>query len=199
MVTAVLEVQPRERVEPPFSAGTRAWRRSTLFWIVLVCFAVRLSFMLLFGTYRFDRIDDYCGFGEVANIARLIAEGRGFCSPLHYESTGATTGLAPIYPYFLAFIFRALGFVTSATPIFIFIFVVQGLFSALTVIPILGIASRTVGKRAGHWAAWTWILFPWFSKWSVTWVWDLSLSTLLFALLFCGALCLRQAPTPRAR
>src|ERR1700739_4670530 len=131
MVTAVLEVQPRERVEPPFSAGTRAWRRSTLFWIVLVCFAVRLSFMLLFGTYRFDRIDDYCGFGEVANIARSITQGRGFSSPFHNEYTGAPAWLAPVYPYFLALIFRALAFMKAATPIFIFIFVVQGLFSAL--------------------------------------------------------------------
>lgn len=198
MVTAVLEVQPRERVDPPVSAGIRAWRWSTLFWLVLVGFAVRLSFMLLLGTYRFDRIDDYCGFGEVANIARSIAQGRGFSSPFHDEYTGATAWLAPIYPYFLAFIFRALGFAKGAAPIFIFIFAVQGLFSALTVIPILGIASRTVGKRAGQWAAWTWIVFPWFSKWSVTWVWDLSLSTLLFALLFWCALCLAEARTRRA-
>jgi 4-amino-4-deoxy-L-arabinose transferase-like glycosyltransferase len=76
-----------------------------------------------------------------------------------------------------------------------FIFTVQSLLSALTVIPILGIAALTVGRRAGLWAAWTWILFPWFSKWSVTWLWEISLSTLLFALLFWYALYFPEAPT----
>jgi len=37
-------------------------------------------------------------------------------------------------------------------------------FPRLTVIPILGIADRTVGRRAGLWPSWTWILFPGFSK-----------------------------------
>jgi 4-amino-4-deoxy-L-arabinose transferase-like glycosyltransferase len=78
---------------------------------------------------------------------------------------------------------------------YIVIFAVQALFSALTVIPILGIARRTVGRRAGHCAAWTWILFPWFSKWSLTWVWEISLSALLFTLLFWFALCLPEAST----
>jgi hypothetical protein len=61
------------------------------------------------------------------------------------------------------------------------------------VIPILGIAQRTAARRAGMWAAWTWILFPWFSKWAVTWLWEVSLSALLFSLLFWYALYLPEA------
>lgn len=152
--------------------------------------------MLLLRTYRFDRIDDYSGFGEASNIAHSLFRGYGFSSPFRDEYTGPTAWVAPVYPYFLAFVYRYFGIMTSASSMFIFI--VQSLFSALTIVPILGIASRTVGRRAGNWAAWTWILFPWFSKWSVTWVWEVSLSTLLFALLFWWALCLPQAPTFKA-
>ena len=80
----------------------------------------------------------------------------------------------------------------------IFIFTVQSLFSALTVIPLLGIAKHSVGRRAGLWAAWTWILFPWFSKWSVTWLWETSLSALLLSLLFWYALSLPEASTRKS-
>jgi len=193
MITAVLEEkqQPRGQVASPVSGGVRFWRWPKLFWLVLVAFAVRLSFMLLLRTYRFDRIDDFSSFGEITNIASSIAKGRGFSSPFGDEYTGATAWIAPVYPYFLAFVFRYFGIMTQASSMFIL--AVQGLFSTLTVIPILGIAGHTVGRRAGLWAAWTWILFPWFSKWSVTWLWEVSLSALLFSLLFWYALCLPDA------
>jgi 4-amino-4-deoxy-L-arabinose transferase-like glycosyltransferase len=195
MTTVALEEeqQSRAQVESPVSAVVRFWKWSTLFCLVLVAFAVRLSFMLLLGTYRFDRVDDVCGIGEITNIAASIAKGHGFSSPFGYEYTGPTSWIAPVYPYFVALVFRYFGIMTHASSIFIF--TVQSLFSALTVIPILGIASRTVGRRAGLWAAWTWILFPWFSKWSVTWLWEISLSAFLFALLFWYALYLPEAPS----
>jgi len=158
--------------------------------MVLIAFAVRVSFLLLLRTYSFERADDY-GVGEINNIAASIAKGLGFSSPFSNEYTGPTSWVAPVYPYFVALVFRFLGIMTHAS--IILIFTVQSLFSALTVIPILGIAQRTVGRRAGMWAAWTWILFPWFSKWAVTWLWEVSLSALLFSLLFWYALCLPDA------
>jgi 4-amino-4-deoxy-L-arabinose transferase-like glycosyltransferase len=78
------------------------------------------------------------------------------------------------------------------------LFVIQSVFSALTCIPILAIGERTMSRRAGIIAATLWALFPWFSKWAVTWVWEISLSALLFALLFWYALRLaRPAPATR--
>jgi hypothetical protein len=47
-------------------------------------------------------------------------------------------------------------------------------------------------------AAWTWCLFPWFSKWSVTWLWETSLSALLLSLLFWYALSLPEAPARKS-
>jgi 4-amino-4-deoxy-L-arabinose transferase-like glycosyltransferase len=51
-----------------------------------------------------------------------------------------------------------------------------------------GIASRTVGHRAGVCAAVAWAFFPWFSKWGVTWVYETTMSALLAALLLWYAL-----------
>jgi len=191
MITAELdEQQSQGRVETHACADSPFCKWSTIFWMVLIAFAVRVSFLLLLRTYSFERADDY-GVGEINNIAASIAKGLGFSSPFSSEYTGPTSWVAPVYPYFVALVFRFLGIMTHAS--IILIFTVQSLFSALTVIPILGIAQRTVGRRAGMWAAWTWILFPWFSKWAVTWLWEVSLSALLFSLLFWYALCLPDA------
>jgi 4-amino-4-deoxy-L-arabinose transferase-like glycosyltransferase len=178
------------------SPGVRFWGRATLFWMVFAAFAVRLFFLLVFHTYRLSGMDDYCSYGEVGNIAASIAKGQGFSSPFGSEYTGPTAWIAPAYPYFFSLVLRIFGIMTQASTACIF--VIQGLISALTVIPILGIANRTVGRRAGLWAAWAWILFPWFSKWSVTWIWETSLSALLAALLFWYALWLSEARTRKA-
>jgi hypothetical protein len=191
MITAELdEQQSQGRVDKRVSADSPFCKWSTIFWMVLIAFAVRVSFLLLLRTYSFERADDY-GVGEINNIAASIAKGLGFSSPFSNEYTGPTSWVAPVYPYFVALVFRFFGIMTHAS--IICIFIVQSLFSALTVIPILGIARRTVGRRAGMCAAWTWILFPWFSKWAVTWLWEVSLSALLFSLLFWYALYLPEA------
>lgn len=165
---------------------------SNIFIITLVGFAVRLAFMLLLSTYQFNMVDDFSDGGETANIAMSIATGHGFSSPFGSEYTGPTAWIGPVYPYSLALIFKYAG---GRTPeAFALIFTLQSLFSALTVIPIIGIAGYTVGRRAGFLAAWTWALFPWFSKWAVTWVWEVSLSTLLLSLLVWYGLRLCAKP-----
>jgi 4-amino-4-deoxy-L-arabinose transferase-like glycosyltransferase len=172
------------------------WNWSTIFCLLSLAFVVRLAFLFLLKTYQFDRIDDSCISGETTNIAMSITGGHGFHSPFNGVDTGPTSWIAPAYPYFVAFVFRFFG-VLSKTSIII-ILVVQSVFSALTIIPILGIAERTVGRRAGLWAAWMWCLFPWFSKWSVTWVWDISLSALLGSLLLWFALALPELPSRKS-
>src|ERR1700693_3792304 len=194
MITAELDEQQQSqgRVDARVSADSPFCKWSTIFWMVLIAFAIRVSFLLLLRTYSFERTDDY-GVGEINNIAASIVKGLGFSSPFSNEYTGPTSWVAPIYPYFVALGFRCFGIMTHAS--IISIFTLQSLFSALTVVPILGIAQRTVGRRAGMWAAWAWILFPWFSKWAVTWLWEVSLSALLFSLLFWYGLYLPEAPS----
>jgi 4-amino-4-deoxy-L-arabinose transferase-like glycosyltransferase len=198
MTIAVLEAEQESRghADAPDSTDPRFCRSSTIFWLVLVAFAVRLSFLLLLKTYQYDRIDDNRITGEITNIAASIVRGHGFSSPFNDVYTGPTAWIAPAYPYFVALVFRYFGLMTRASVIFIL--TVQSLLSALTIIPMLGIARRTVGRRAGLWAALTWCLFPWFSKWSVTWLWETSLSALLVSLLFWYALSLPESFTRKS-
>jgi len=164
-------------------------KRPTVFIMVLAAFAVRFGFMMLLTTYQFNRVDDFSDGGETANIAASIANGHGFSSPFANQYTGPTAWIAPVYPYSISLVYRYLGRTELASPMLIF--TAQAALSAFTVIPILGIAGYTVGRSAGLLAAWTWTLFPWFSKWSVTWVWEVSLSALLLASLAWYVLGLR--------
>lgn len=182
--------RPARFVEPPIAAP---WKRSTIACVVLVAFVLRIAFLLILKTYLPGRVDDDCIAGETTNIAMSIARGHGFSSAYNGDPTGPTAAMPPAYPYFVALVFRFLGPLTTAS--IIFIFAAQSLCSALTVIPILGIARYSVGRRAGMWAAWSWAVFPWFSKWSVTWLWDTSASALLLALLCWYAFTLRDAPS----
>jgi hypothetical protein len=188
--------QARHHEMPVTVSAKKSWFHSLPFWLVLGAFALRL--ILLFGlhTYRWNRADDDCLTGENGNIAISIASGRGFSSPFTADYTGPSAWIAPAYPYFCALVFHFFGVASRNS--YIFIFMVQSLLSALTVLPILGIARRTVGREAGWWAAALWAFFPWFSKWSVTWVWEVSLSALLVALLFWYVLWLDEDRSPRA-
>jgi 4-amino-4-deoxy-L-arabinose transferase-like glycosyltransferase len=190
------ELQSRPPVNLPAASEPLLGQRSTIFWLVLLAFAVRLTLMLVLQTYRPGRIDDYSIASETTNVATSIARGHGFSSPLNGDPTGPTAWIPPAYPYFVALVFRIFGVMTQSS--IIFIFVVQCLISALTVIPILGIARHSFGMRAGLWAAWGWALFPWFIKWSVTWLWETSLSALLLSLLLWYALRLPEASSRRS-
>jgi len=164
-------------------------------YLVLLAFAVRIAFMLGCDTYRFAGADDYDQFGEASSIARSIATGHGFASPFNAEYTGPTAWIAPVYPYLIAGLFKTFGVFSVGAALALF--TLQSLFSALTVLPILGIARRTVGLRSGFLAAATWAVFPWFSKWAVTWMWEVSLSALLFTAILWYALELDLSSTWR--
>jgi 4-amino-4-deoxy-L-arabinose transferase-like glycosyltransferase len=165
-------------------------------WLVVLAFAVRMAFMLGLQTYLFDRIDDVSRFNETTYIAWSIADGRGFSSPFGPAYSGPTAWIPPAYPYLCALVFHSLHGMDDRA--WLIIFTLQCLFSSLTVIPMLGIAQLTVGRRAGLWAAAVWAVFPWFSKWAVTWAYETSLTALLVALLFWYTLHLEQTSSRKA-
>jgi 4-amino-4-deoxy-L-arabinose transferase-like glycosyltransferase len=165
-------------------------KRPLTTWLLLAAFAVRIALMLALGTYRFDRRDDQSDTNEDTHIAQSIVEGHGFSSPFSTSYTGPTAWVTPVYPYFVSFAFKQFGLMSHRA--YLFIEIVQSLFSALTVIPLIGIATYMGRRPAGMIAAVVWAFFPWFSRWALTWIWETSLSALLLACLLWYALQLRQ-------
>jgi hypothetical protein len=154
-----------------------------IFWIAL---AARLAYMLLAHTYRIRPLDDHSYFGwEMGRVARAVATGQGYANPFNGQ-TGPTAWVSPLYPLLLAAVFKVCGAYTTAAAIVIL--TLNSIFSALTAMTTYWIGLRCFGRRTALWAAWIWALYPPSMQFAVKWIWEMSLSTLLFTAVFALAL-----------
>jgi 4-amino-4-deoxy-L-arabinose transferase-like glycosyltransferase len=181
------------------SARRRWWARArtSLFWIVIVAFAVRFGYIVIGHTYRFHSNNPILaanetdfGFGfEMGRIGRSLAQGRGFSSPFN-ETTGPTAWEPPLYPFLIAGVFRVFGVYSRSSAILLL--TINSIFSALTCIPIFLIAKRCFSERVAVWSSWTWALLPSVIFWCTRWIWETSLAALLLAVIFLLALTIEE-------
>lgn len=154
--------------------------------MVGVALILRLLVMTLGHTYRFPAHDDHFSFGwETGRLARSIANGEGFSSPFHGH-TGPSAWIAPLYPYFLAALFKIFGVYSNAAAWVAL--AVNSLCSALTCIPLLLIGEEISGATVALWTAWIWALLPYAMYWAIRFAWETSFATLMLALAFLLAL-----------
>jgi len=126
---------------------------------------------------------------ELGRVARAIASGEGFSSPLRDVNSGPTAWFTPIYPYFVAGIFKIWGIYTNTSRFIIA--TTNCLFAALTILPIYGIAKRTFGEGVAIGASWIWVILPTAIHFPIIWIWDTTLTALFFMLIFWATLALR--------
>ena len=84
--------------------------------IITLALFSRFLLMLLFKTYQFESEWEY-GF-EFARIARWLLAGEGFSTP-YYEFPKPSANQAPVYVYFIAFIFSNFGIYSTASAVII--------------------------------------------------------------------------------
>ena len=150
--------------------------------MVVVGFAVRVSWIALAHTYRIRTNEHNFGFGwEVGRIAYALAHGMGFSSPFG-GNTGPSAWTAPIYPWIVSLAFRVFGSYSRASAFAMLTF--NSVFGALTSWTVYRIARRVFHPKVAIWAGWVWALYPDTIFWSVKWIWETSLSTFLLSLLF---------------
>jgi hypothetical protein len=174
------------------SQSRLAWR---LFW---VGFAVRVAFLTVAHTYRIKPLMGHFGFGwEMGRIGRALATGYGFADPFDGHS-GPTAWTPPIYPLLLGGVFKVFGVYTDASAWVIL--TLNSAFSAATAPAVVGIArlsfARGTGTRAkaaniALWSGWLWALYPAAMQYAVHWIWDMALTTCVFAWTLVVALRLR--------
>jgi len=164
--------------------------------MVLLSFALQVAAIGVFHTYRFRTEDDHFGFGwEMGRIGRSIAMGYGFSNP-YGDSTGPTAWEPPLYPFLIGGAFKLFGIYSDISAWVLLS--INSLFTALTCIPIFFIGRRTVGERVALWSAWIWALLPYAMYWSVHWIWDTTLGSLLLSLIFLLSLHLQEENSRRA-
>ena len=145
--------------------------------IAAVALLVRLLYLWhFFAAQLAAGASRYFPLYEVVCVARSLAEGHGFASPLPAAS-GPTAMVTPAFPFLLAAIFKLFGSLSLASSVAVRILDVT--FSALTCLPIAAIGRRLYGQGVGALAAWIWALLPSSIFYSVVWIWDTTLSALL--------------------
>jgi len=161
--------------------------------VFITCFAFAVRMLLCYVAARLApnpaRINLPYGV-ELGRVARAIAAGEGFSSPIRELDTGPTAWFTPIYPYLVGGIFKLWGIYSDMSRI-----IIQTLncaFAALTVIPIYGIAKRTFGEGAAVGAAWAWVFLPTALYYPTMWVWDTTLTAFIFSLIFWATLAMRE-------
>jgi hypothetical protein len=181
----------------------RRWRlfeRTTYaFW---AAFLVRMAYLTLAHTYRIRPFPNHFEYGwEMGRIARALVTGHGYADPFEGH-TGPTAWVTPLYPLLIAFVFKLTGIYTAASAWVLL--TLNSLFSALTVYPIAAIARRSFvalgPARADsilRWSVWLWALYPAAMQYAVRWIWETSLSTLLFTCAFALALRMHQRSPDR--
>src|ERR1700757_1432463 len=95
------------------------WLRSlsSPWWIAGTALIVRLAWIVIGHTYRFKTIDNNFSFGwEMGRIGAAIASGHGFSNPFG-PATGPTAWEPPLYPYFIAGVFRVFGIYSRASAV----------------------------------------------------------------------------------
>jgi hypothetical protein len=174
-------------------------RTAAAFW---AAFLVRVAYLTLAHTYRIRPFPDHFEYGwEMGRIARALVTEHGYANPFDGH-TGPTAWVTPLYPLLIAFVFKLTGIYTAASAWILL--TLNSLFSALTVFPIAAIARRSFAMlgpaRAGsigRWGVWLWALYPAAMQYAVRWIWETSLSTLLFTCAVALALRISQRSTDR--
>lgn len=175
---------------PGLYAGARPFGFSApwaLFWTALL---VRVAYMTLAHTYRFNALEDHFHFGwEMGRIARSLAEGGGYADPFAGH-TGPTAWVPPLFPFLLAAVFRIFGVYSAASAWAIL--ALNSLFSAITALAIYEIALRCFGRKNALWSGWLWALYPAAMQFAVRWVWETALTAMLFSWALAAALRMRR-------
>lgn len=166
----------------------------TVLLIVLLAFALRVMVIpFLLGNIT-DPTWDHWNFGwEEGRIARSVASGQGFSSPL-FGNTGPTAWTTPVYPYLLAALFRVFGIYSQAAACAILS--LNCLFSALTCIPVYLIGRRCFDSSSAHWAAGIWALFPYGVYFASGYVWGFCLDALMLTLVVWRTFAMERETRP---
>src|SRR5258708_15042765 len=164
--------------------------------VFIIGFAFALRMIVMWAGWRLTPVPVKANlpFGyELGRVARAIAAGEGFSSPLRDLDTGQTAWFTPIYPYLLAGIFKLWGIYSDMSRVIIA--TLNCAFAALTIVPIYGIARRSFGEGVARGASWVWVFLPTSLYFPIAWIWDTALTALIFMLIFWATLALRGIRT----
>ena len=133
----------------------------------------------------------------MGEVARSLVTGHGYSSPFGVP-TGPTAWTAPLYPLWIATVFRLFGMYTVTSAIVLMM--CNALLVALIVLPLWEIACRCFSPNVARVSVWIWALWP-FTLPLTRRIWVSASAALLFTLIFALTLRIRgigEDPQPIA-
>jgi len=159
----------------------------SIFWTALV---LRILTITVAHTYRVRVFQDHFQFGwEMGRVARALVTGYGYADPF-VGHTGPTAWVPPLYPLLMAGVFKIAGVYTALSAWILL--AMNSVFSAAIAPAIYEIAARCYSRRVAMWAAWLWALYPAALQYAVHWIWEMSLTAMLFSFVLVLALRMRR-------
>lgn len=168
-------------------ADTKRFRAPlVIFW---AGFLLRVLVITVGHTYKIRLAQDHFQFGwEMGRIARALATGYGYADPF-VGHTGPTAWTPPIFPLLLAGIFKLFGVYTALSAWIIL--TIDSVFSAAAALFLYEVAARCYNQRVAKWSGWMWALYPAALQYAIHWVWEMSLTVMLFTWVLALALRMR--------
>ena len=144
--------------------------------------------LFLFDLFHLPTWNHHFIFGwEMGEIAHSLVTGHGYSSPFGIY-TGPTAWTAPLYPFWIAAIFRIFGIYSKASVIVLM--TVNAAFVAMTVLPVWEIACRCFSRKVASISVWMWALWPFTLPLSRR-IWVSALAAFLFTMIFALTLRMR--------
>ena len=158
-----------------------------IFWIALF---VRIAYMTLAHTWRVRPYGEDFQFGwEMGRIAKALVTGYGYADPFNGH-TGPTAWVTPAYPLIIAGVFKLFGVYTAFSAWVLL--AINSVMNALMVRTTWEIGARCCNMRVARWSAWIWALYPAAMQYAVRWIWEMTLTALLFSCVLVLALRMRR-------
>ncbi|MFT4113282.1 ArnT family glycosyltransferase [Silvibacterium sp.] len=160
-------------------------------WVIFWAgFLLRVLVITIGHTYKIRLAQDHFQFGwEMGRIGRALATGYGYADPF-VGHTGPTAWVPPLYPLLIAGVFKLTGVYTAFSAWILL--TLNSLFSAATALFIYEIATRCYNQRVAKWSAWLWAVYPAALQYAIHWVWEMSLTAMLFTWALALALRMRN-------
>jgi 4-amino-4-deoxy-L-arabinose transferase-like glycosyltransferase len=175
----------------PISKTSRWWLGA----IIVAAVLVRLAAVGWTRSYLISPGADHFEFGyEAGRIARSLAVGDGFASPMQYP-TGPTAYLAPGYPLILSAIFRLFGIYTAASAWAAY--AINAVSAGLTCLVLFRLGSAIFGNATGIVAAALFAAYPTAIWFAIGTIWDVCILALCLPALLLWFHLLPADPPPQ--
>jgi 4-amino-4-deoxy-L-arabinose transferase-like glycosyltransferase len=125
--------------------------------VALFSFALLLRLFCIFFLETYNFRTEWAFGHEYGAMAKWVASGQGFSSP-YFDYPRPSAQMAPVYVYFIAFIFSVFGIYSTASAIVIQVF--QSIVSAGTCVVFYLLGEKLLGERVGLIAALILAIYP---------------------------------------